>query len=140
MQLFCDCQRYVRLSVKMLYIFFFIFQLIIQQPQGAQVLGQFGAGQIVAPQNLPQFVGQLGQIIQTPDVQTIVCQQPQTLNLTGTESTNQVQVVQQNQVQSKFTVSFIFLRKWLFTAGCHQRKFAGDSQQKYINGLLNSNK
>ena len=25
-------------------------------------------------------------------------------------------------------------------SSCHQRKFAGDSQQKYIDGLLTSNK
>lgn len=75
-------------------------QLIIQQPQGAQVLGQLGAGQIVAPQNLSQFVGQLGQIIQTPDGQTIICQQPQTINLGSTDTNNQVQVLQQTQAQN----------------------------------------
>ena len=65
------------------------------------MLGQLGAGQIVAPQNLSQFVGQLGQIIQTPDGQTIICQQPQTINLGSTDTNNQVQVLQQNQAQSK---------------------------------------
>lgn len=72
-------------------------QLIIQQPQGAPVLGQLGAGQIVAPQGLSPFVGQ--QIIQTPDGQMILCQQPQTI-VAGTEGANQVQVLQQNPVQA----------------------------------------
>ena len=44
---------------------------LIQQAGGQLVLPQAG-GQILAPQNMQQL---LGQIIQTPDGQTVFCQQ-----------------------------------------------------------------
>ena len=52
----------------------------------------------MAPQGLTPFVGQ--QLIQTPDGQMILCQQPQTIVAgSGAEGGNQVQVLQQNPVQ-----------------------------------------
>lgn len=71
-------------------------QLIIQQPQGTPVLGQLGAGQIVAPQGMTPFAGQ--QIIQTPDGQMIICQ-PQSI-VAGTDNPNQIQLIQQNPGQA----------------------------------------
>ncbi|XP_060596581.1 nuclear transcription factor Y subunit alpha-like isoform X2 [Ruditapes philippinarum] len=76
-------------------------QLVIQQPQG-QLLNQ---PQIINSQNLAPFVNQFTQIVQTPDGQTILYQQPQagqqvTSQLpTPTDSTGQQQQ-QTNQVQA----------------------------------------
>lgn len=89
-------------------------QIIIQQPQGqllnqaqgqllSQAQGQLlNQPQIISPQNLAPFLGQLTQMIQTPDGQTVLYQQPQAaqqIQQLQTTTDNNAQQ-QQNQVQA----------------------------------------